>query len=466
MRTEKCTLEELEEIVARFAEGASGIGTQIVDVAGQVGIVTQRLSQQSALLGEVKEQTKALNSDSIRISEAVGHNQRIVGEATENVAQSQVKITSTVTSIDALVAAVTENRRLLDNLKRALGDVTKVANTITGIARQTNLLAMNATIEAAHAGEAGKGFAVVANEVKNLAKQTAEATAAITGTMKHLTNESQRMIEQGDKSADLAKSVGNATTVIAQTFRDMGSRVDSIAQDSATIATAATAIRERSETLLSEVDDLNGGISQSDANLKLADDRLKILLAAGEKLIGITIDSGIRTADTAFVEEVVKRAGMIGETLEKAIDSGALRLDDIFDQNYVKVPDTNHDQYTTKYVDQFDRLLTPILDGALAMDKRVVFSVPVDTNGYLPTHNSKYAQKPGPDPVWNIGNARNRRFYNDRVGLAAGRNKNCFLVQTYRRDMGGEKYVLMMDVSAPIIIKGRHWGGLRLGYTV
>jgi methyl-accepting chemotaxis protein len=52
------------------------------------------------------------------------------------------------------------------------------------------------------------------------------------------------------------------------------------------------------------------------------------------------------------------------------------------------------------------------------------------------------------------------------VGLAAGRNQRPFLLQTYRRDMGGGQYRMMKDVSAPITVAGRHWGGLRLAYTV
>jgi methyl-accepting chemotaxis protein len=57
-------------------------------------------------------------------------------------------------------------------------------------------------------------------------------------------------------------------------------------------------------------------------------------------------------------------------------------------------------------------------------------------------------------------------MFNDRVGLGAGQNTKPFLVQTYRRDMGGGKTVVMLDVSSPIKVKGRHWGGLRIAYTL
>jgi len=96
----------------------------------------------------------------------------------------------------------------------------------------------------------------------------------------------------------------------------------------------------------------------------------------------------------------------------------------------------------------------------------VVFCAAIDRNGFLPTHNRKFSQAQGPDPVWNAANCRNRRMFNDRVGLAAGRNTKPFLLQTYRRDMGGGQFAQMKDVSAPVFVQGRHWGGVRIGYKI
>jgi len=67
--------------------------------------------------------------------------------------------------------------------------------------------------------------------------------------------------------------------------------------------------------------------------------------------------------------------------------------------------------------------------------------------------------------VWNMANCRNRRIFDDPTGLGAGRNQTkAFLLKTYKRDMGGGVMAVMKDVSAPITVKGRHWGGLRMGY--
>jgi methyl-accepting chemotaxis protein len=117
----------------------------------------------------------------------------------------------------------------------------------------------------------------------------------------------------------------------------------------------------------------------------------------------------------------------------------------------------------TPFAQFTDRVLPKVQEAALDLNE-VIFCAVVDRNGYLPTHNRKFSQPQGPDPVWNAANCRNRRIFNDRVGLKAGRSKEPFLLQVYRRDMGGGVFRMMKDVSAPIVVNGRHWGGLRLAY--
>ena len=124
----------------------------------------------------------------------------------------------------------------------------------------------------------------------------------------------------------------------------------------------------------------------------------------------------------------------------------------------------NPQQHKTRFADFTDRVLTDLQERILAGHDPIVFCAAVDEGGYLPTHNRKFSQPQGGDPAWNAANSRNRRIFNDRVGLSAGRNVKPVLVQTYRRDMGGGEFALMKDCSAPIMVRGRHWGGFRIGY--
>jgi hypothetical protein len=91
----------------------------------------------------------------------------------------------------------------------------------------------------------------------------------------------------------------------------------------------------------------------------------------------------------------------------------------------------------------------------------------IDRNGYLPVHNKIYShpQRPG-DVAWNTANSRNRRIFNDPAGLAAGRNLRAYLIQSYARDMGNGKMVMMREIDVPIRVNGRHWGGFRTAYRL
>ncbi|MES1161798.1 MAG: chemotaxis protein, partial [Rhizobacter sp.] len=143
----------------------------------------------------------------------------------------------------------------------------------------------------------------------------------------------------------------------------------------------------------------------------------------------------------------------------------AISPTDLFDERYTPIAGTQPQQHLTRFNALTDRVLPPIQEKALTALPNVVFCIATDRNGYIPTHNKKYCheQRPG-DVVWNTAHSRWRRIFNDRTGLASARNRRPFLLQTYRRDMGGGQFVMLKEASAPIMVQGRHWGGLRLAY--
>ena len=100
----------------------------------------------------------------------------------------------------------------------------------------------------------------------------------------------------------------------------------------------------------------------------------------------------------------------------------------------------------------------------LQLSNKVVFCIAVDRNGYVATHNNKYNHPQRGDLAWDSANSRYRRIFNDRTGLASARNTRPFLLQTYRRDMGGGNFMVMKEAAAPITVNGRHWGGVRLAF--
>ena len=158
-------------------------------------------------------------------------------------------------------------------------------------------------------------------------------------------------------------------------------------------------------------------------------------------------------------------AGEIAGTFERVLDERALSEAQLFDTTYVPVPDTDPEQFETPSLKVLQRILPPIQEPALAGDRRLVFCLAIDRNGYIPVHNVIYSQpqRPG-ETVWNTANCRDRRMFDDRTGITAARSMRPFVVQSYRRDMGGGQFVLMREIDVPLNIRGRHWGGLRMAY--
>jgi HAMP domain-containing protein len=154
-------------------------------------------------------------------------------------------------------------------------------------------------------------------------------------------------------------------------------------------------------------------------------------------------------------------AKMIGQIIEEAIDNGVFSVKDAFDTDYELIGNFDPPKYHTKYDFYLDKAILGLQDEFL-LDPSIVFAVAVDRNGYLPTHNTRY-QKPitGNPEKDKVGN-RTKRVFNDPVGLKAAQNTEKGLLQVYHRDTG----VTMWDVSSPIFVKGKHWGGFRIGLSL
>ena len=193
--------------------------------------------------------------------------------------------------------------------------------------------------------------------------------------------------------------------------------------------------------------------------------RSDAVLTVSERLMEMIASSGVHTADTPYIELVQRIAGEISNVLEGALRERRITMDQLFDEQYQPIAGSQPQQHTTKFNALTDELLAPIQDLGIKALPDVVFCIAADRNGYISTHNHIYCQPQRPGEVlWNTANSRWRRIFNDRTGLASARNERVFLLQTYRRDMGGGKFVLLKEVAAPITVAGRHWGGLRVAY--
>lgn len=454
-----------DSFVGRIASQVGNLGVEAAGIAGQLAEVTIRSNAQSQMLSKLIEAAETMISANRTISDTAQSTKSVTSATSSEVTESQQNITEAIGHIHSLVEGVGRVEQQLVVLTSALKNVAAVATGIEGIASQTNLLALNATIEAARAGEAGKGFAVVANEVKSLANETRKATEEITDTVRDLTEQVASLQAAGSENTKMAENAQQGAGSISEFFGKINTHLNQIDSEVGSIADEANKNLSQCDLVSEDLANLNEGNQQTSSNIQIADNSADNLLKLSEALIELVAESGHETDDTPFIKSVTEKAAKISALFEQSVESGEISINDLFDENYIDIPGTDPVQKLTGFVSLTDELLPEIQEAVYGEDTLIIFCVAVDRNGFLPTHNTRFSepQRPG-EPEWNAGNSRNRRIFDDRTGIAAAKNTKPFLLQTYRRDMGGGTFATMKDLSAPIYVQGRHWGGLRMGY--
>jgi methyl-accepting chemotaxis protein len=537
---------ELGAMIRQLERAAQSVAGGADATAATLATIRQRTD---ALTGR----TSAAQSTATTFSQAADkftHSAQGIG--------SQVRDASRLA--DEAGAAAREASANVDRLRESSAAIGNVVNLIAQIARQTTLLALNSTIEAARAGDAGRGFAVVATEVKALAVQTQHATEEISKKIEALQKDAAGSVdavhrisqaieairpvfetvngavaEQNQTTGEMAQnaasashfivSVGDSATEIDSATKEAEAHGDSVAKAGQAVTAFAQKLKSRCAVLLrqGEREDLRKNerlpcslgieietprgvikapvyeiskegilISGPDAERLPQNTSLSATLqdvgacklriaefskagararfeAANASLHESIEDKmwAIHDENTEFVTRAMEAGAALTKTFEHGVADGAISIEDMFDTDYVEIAGSNPVQHRTRILDWADRALPPLLEAFKAKDPRMAFCAVADRNGYLPVHNKIYShpQRPG-DVAFNTANSRNRRIFNDAAGLAAGRNLRSYLIQSYARDMGNGKTVMMREIDIPIRVNGRHWGGFRTAYKL
>ncbi|MBF0269225.1 MAG: methyl-accepting chemotaxis protein [Alphaproteobacteria bacterium] len=451
---------------AVIGQAIGGIWTQLAAVALDIDSIAKHFADQAKQVDMLNSVAGGLADTNAKLGETAGLAQQVSESVSDITQESQNSLTLARSSIQTLVDGVKRTESHMNALTESLTRVEGVSERIETIARQTRMLALNATIEAARAGEMGKGFAVVASEVKALAAQTSDATQLIANTVRELNDLSGKVTQENATSLTCADKVMSSTDDLSGFVDDTQTLFGLLHEHIEEIVHAGQSGESDRLRMTETIAAINVDIREESERLHDANGRLDKLMAESETLIEVSMSVGIDLPDSPFIRMVQDAAAKIGSLFEDAIDKGRIGQDALFDENYRPIGGTDPQQLMARFTEFTDQALPEIQEPLLAASDRIIFCAAVDRNGYLPTHNKKYsqAQKPG-DSAWNTANCRNRRLFNDPAGLAAAKNQKSFLLKTYKRDMGGGNMAMMKDCSAPIMVKGRHWGGFRMGYV-
>jgi len=359
--------------------------------------------------------------------------------------------------ISESVTSTLETIQLLETSSARIGEMVVL---IEDIADQTNLLALNASIEAARAGDAGKGFAVVASEVKGLAEKTTHSTREIERVVASIQQTSR-------KAADMIKTESALVTTGLSKAEEARSRLENIkghaAESRSMIVQIATASEELSATtaeISEKIHMVSDSATATFGMMQTTAEAFSTFSNVVEQIYGTVGKFSVGNYHDSVKSYLHELEAQGLAAIEAALGSRTLALDALFDRNYVPIPNTNPQKYTTKFDTFFDRTISPFQEQIIGKDNKVLYAIFIDNNGYVPCHNLRYTKPLTGNPEVDKNNNRTKRIFNDHTGIRCARNTDGFLLQTYRRDTGE----ILNDMSLPIFINGKHWGGIRIGY--
>ncbi|OFI32247.1 hypothetical protein BFC17_08175 [Alteromonas lipolytica] len=262
-------LQDLIVVIQQDTESLKGASANLDQASNTVKSASH---QQNDNLDQI---ATAVNELSHVVSDTASNSQGAMSKvkvASEISTSSKQVVSDSVKNVSNLSASITNANDVISSLAKESQNIIAVLDVIRGIAEQTNLLALNAAIEAARAGEQGRGFAVVADEVRTLASRTQQSTENINemlGRLEHSVNDAVRAIEQGASEVD---SVVAVSEQLARAFDQVSAAVD---EANETIYQIAAATEEQSQV----VSDINTNVTNLNA---LGQQNLKTIENTGE----------------------------------------------------------------------------------------------------------------------------------------------------------------------------------------
>ncbi|MFS6536385.1 methyl-accepting chemotaxis protein [Idiomarina loihiensis] len=271
----------------KLIEGIANRATQLATAAEQSSNVsdetTNAIDEQRRQIEQVATATQEMNSTASEMADGAEQALREIQHSDDEAKRVRQISDKNRATIEGLANEIKGASEVIDQLSENSKNIGGILDVIRGIADQTNLLALNAAIEAARAGEQGRGFAVVADEVRTLASRTQESTEEIQDMIENLQNDSQRAVtvmnkgrEQAELSVQQSDEAAQALQSITESVHQASDSSNHIANAAKEQSSTAQDISERLESIVSIAEQTASGSKQtaqaSNEVAKLADE--------------------------------------------------------------------------------------------------------------------------------------------------------------------------------------------------
>ncbi|BEH09108.1 MULTISPECIES: methyl-accepting chemotaxis protein [Geobacter] len=459
--------EGINLLVTNLREIISGLYHQ----TGHIAISACRTIKETERLVASTHEQKDLSTSVAVASEEIAATLNDVAVNTQRAAQLSLSVdraahegmatvTETAESIDRIRDSVMATLDTMDKLQQSSDQIGEIVGIIGDIADQTNLLALNAAIEAARAGDSGKGFAVVANEVKVLSDRTASSTREIGTIIRSIQAEIRAVVASIAEGKDKVEVGVERSTTARRQLEDI---LRLAAESTDMINQIATATEEQSATtgeISEKICQVSGTAERVNGQMEQTAGIFRELSETAEQIYGTVGRFKVGTYHDTVKGLASEMRDRVIATLERAAADRRVTLDALFSAEYTPIPDTFPQKYRTPSDRLFDEIISPIQEDVLGRDSGMYYAICVDRRGYCPSHNLRYSRPLTGNREADKEHNRTKRIFDDRTGLRCAGNTGSFLLQTYLRDTGE----VMNDLSVPIVIGGRHWGAVRIGY--